>query len=262
MNPYKTHGAIAWPELATSDPEGAAEFYKSVFGWTFDVMPMQAGDYYVGKVGEAGLCGIMQVPDPSMPNAWTYYVTVDDAQATAERVTELGGTIVVPVMSVENVGTFLGIMDPTGAVIMAMQWAEMEGAPEVNFTDGFTTHGAFSWFELRTHNAEAAADFYSKLFGWTIDRQEMQMGPYMVCKIDEVAFGGIIVPPQDEVPPHWGGYVTVDDVDALNSRITDNGGTVAMARIEAEGVGTFNMFQDPPGAWLSAAKYVPMETAS
>ena len=262
MNPYKVHGAIAWPELATSDPAGAAEFYKTVFGWTIDVMPMPTGDYHTGKVGEAYISGIMQVPDPSMPNAWSFYVTTDDAAATMEKAKELGGTIIVELMEIPTIGTMVGIMDPTGAVIMAMQWAEMEGAPEVNFTDGFTTHGAFSWFELRTPDVDAAADFYSKLFGWTIDRQQMPTGPYLVCKIGEIGFGGILMPPQGEVPPHWGGYVSVDDLEAANENITKAGGTIAMAAIEAEGIGTFNMFQDPTGAWLSAIQYVPMEVDS
>ena len=47
MDPFKTHGAISWPELMTTDPDAAVAFYETVFGWTTETMPMEAGPYHV-----------------------------------------------------------------------------------------------------------------------------------------------------------------------------------------------------------------------
>ena len=261
MNPYKTHGAISWPELQTSDPGSAVEFYKSVFGWSIDIMPMPSGDYHVGKSGPIGHCGIMQVPDPSIPNNWSFYITTSDVLATIALAKELGGTIIFEPMEIPTVGLLAGIMDPTGAVIMAIQYADNpvdEEMPDYSFATHATTPGMFSWFELRTGDIQAASDFYSKLFGWTISTQEMPNGLYLICNIGGTRVAGIVEPMEKEIPPHWGAYITVDDLDETNAKIKAAGGTISVPSIPIE-VGTFNVFQDPTGAWLSAIKYNPMD---
>ena len=40
MDPFKTHGAFSWNELMTSDPAGAAAFYRQLFGWRIDEVNM------------------------------------------------------------------------------------------------------------------------------------------------------------------------------------------------------------------------------
>ncbi len=42
--------------------------------------------------------------------------------------------------------------------------------------DAFKTHGAFSWSELMTSDPPAAAEFYGKLFGWSIKSIGPEMG--------------------------------------------------------------------------------------
>ncbi len=44
-------------------------------------------------------------------------------------------------------------------------------------------HGAFSWFELMTDDANAAKEFYTKLFGWDWEQYSEREGdPYWVIK--------------------------------------------------------------------------------
>jgi len=62
------------------------------------------------------------------------------------------------------------------------------------------------------------------------------------------------------MPPHWGCYVTVHDLDACNQAIKDNGGTITAESIQVPGVGAFTMFADPQGAHLAAMQYaIPEE---
>ena len=44
--------------------------------------------------------------------------------------------------------------------------------------DTYKTHGAFSWSELMTNDPQAAANFYSQLFGWKVDTMPMGEGQY------------------------------------------------------------------------------------
>jgi predicted enzyme related to lactoylglutathione lyase len=53
---------------------------------------------------------------------WSMYVTVDDIDATAKKVEQLGGKIMRPPSDIPNVGRFCVLSDPQGAVIMAMTW--------------------------------------------------------------------------------------------------------------------------------------------
>jgi uncharacterized protein len=66
--------------------------------------------------------------------------------------------------------------------------------------DAYTTHGAFSWNELMTTDADAALGFYTALFGWTVDTMPMPDGPYHVVKANGTAVGGVM-----KLPPHAGG---------------------------------------------------------
>jgi uncharacterized protein len=123
--------------------------------------------------------------------------------------------------------------------------------------DTYKTHGAFSWSELVTTDTKAAHEFYGKLFGWTVSAEQMPMGEYGVAKIGDTAIAGIMsMPPGGPpMPPHWGCYVTVDDVDKTLSTCTGLGGKVLVPPMDVEGVGRMAVIQDPQGAVLSVMAY-------
>lgn len=125
--------------------------------------------------------------------------------------------------------------------------------------DVYRTHGAFSWSELMTTDPAAAAEFYGKLFGWTCETMDMGTGPYHVVKAGEASVGGIMGMPPDAgpMPPVWGCYVTVDDVDATLARCTELGGRVIMPPMDVPKVGRMAVIQDPQGAVLSVITYAP-----
>ena len=78
----------------------------------------------------------------------------------------------------------------------------------------YKQHGAFSWCELLTTDVKAAKTFYTKLFGWDTEEMTMPGMTYTVVKAGGKGIGGIMAVPQKGMPPMWGAYVTVDDVDA------------------------------------------------
>lgn len=123
--------------------------------------------------------------------------------------------------------------------------------------DVYKTHGAFSWSELMTTDPAAAVSFYGRLFGWTAEDMDMGTGPYHVLKIGEASIGGVMgMPPgAAPMPPMWGCYVTVDDIDATAARCVELGGKIVMTPTDVAGVGRMAVLQDPQGAVISAITY-------
>ena len=124
-------------------------------------------------------------------------------------------------------------------------------------TDPFKQQGAFSWFELMTTDVAAAKEFYSRLFGWSMEDMEMPGMPYTVVKVEDEGTGGIMSIP-DEIkgmPPMWRCYVTVSDVDETAKTAEQLGGKVIAPPWDVPDVGRMCVIQDPEGATVSAIKY-------
>jgi len=124
----------------------------------------------------------------------------------------------------------------------------------------FKQHGAFSWCELMTTDAEKAKAFYTRLFGCETEDMTMPGMPYTVVKAGGKGIGGIMSMPQDAqgMPPMWGAYVTVDDVDATARTAAQLGAKLLVPPRDIPGVGRFCVIQDPQGAVISAITYVEM----
>jgi hypothetical protein len=119
------------------------------------------------------------------------------------------------------------------------------------------THGAFSWTELTTSDANAARKFYGKLLDWQFQDMDMGDSTYTVINVAGQGVGGITAAPPNAqgMPPAWGGYVTVDDVDAVVARVAGLGGRVLLAPTDIPAVGRFATIMDPQGATLSLITY-------
>lgn len=127
-------------------------------------------------------------------------------------------------------------------------------------SEQFMQHGAFSWCELMTTDVAAAKTFYSGLFGWETEDMSMPGMTYTVVKAGGSGIGGIMATPPEAqgVPPMWGAYVTVDDVDATAQTATKLGGKVLVPPRDIPEVGRFCVIQDPQGAVINAITYIKM----
>lgn len=123
--------------------------------------------------------------------------------------------------------------------------------------DVYKTHGAFSWSELTTSDPVAAAAFYGKLFDWTTKDMDMGTGPYIVTAVGETQVAGIMSPPPGapSMPPHWGCYVTVNNVEETLAACAALGGKTLMPGMDIPGVGRMAVLQDPQGAVLNIMAY-------
>ena len=120
--------------------------------------------------------------------------------------------------------------------------------------------GVFSWAELVTTDVEGAKRFYTGLLGWTTEQAPAEK-PYTLAKVGEERVAGIMSVQQcegGEVPPHWGVYITVDDVDATARKAGELGGKVLYPPTDIPNVGRFSVLMDPQGVVFSVITYLPM----
>lgn len=239
-------GTPSWVDIGT-DVEGAKAFYAPLFGWeTQDAGPVEeTGGYgFFTKNGKmvAGY-GPQQNPGPPF---WASYVSVDDAEKTAAKVEEAGGTVVMAPMQVMTAGTMAVFQDPTGAFFSVWQPNEHIGAQLVN------EPGALSWNELNTRDMDAAKQFYASVFGWTTATSESGPMPYTEFKVGDTTIAGGMTMPAEmpaEVPPHWLVYFSVDSVDDSVERAKDLGGRLMFGPEDIPGGhGRIAVVSDPQGA--------------
>ena len=86
----------------------------------------------------------------------------------------------------------------------------------------------------------------------------MEGSTYAVFNVNGEEVGGI-TPISEEspgMPPAWGLYITVDDVDAVADKATGMGAKVVMPPADIPEVGRFCMLQDPQGAFISIISYI------
>ena len=112
-------GTFCWYELATTNLEAAKKFYTELFGWK--LKESQAAGMVYNEIVAAGqeVGGMYQMgPETGHgPSHWMAYVAVEDVDAKAKQVEELGGKVSVPPTDIPNVGRFCVINDPSGAAI-------------------------------------------------------------------------------------------------------------------------------------------------
>ena len=245
-------GSFCWLELGTTNAADAKTFYVEVFPWTFEDHEMpDGGPYTMINVGDKGVAGMYTMPaemaQMNIPPHWMSYVAVEDADAVAARVTELGGTVMKYPFDVMEMGRMAVCMDPTGAAFSLWQPLNHQGA-----TQGDPGPGTRCWNELVSRNVEASRDFFVALFGWEAEKQQMGPMEYTLFSQGEQQVAGMmeVAPEMGEMPSAWIAYLVVDDCDARVARATEAGGKALMPPMDLPEIGRTTWLQDPQGAVL------------
>jgi predicted enzyme related to lactoylglutathione lyase len=106
-------GLFVWDELHASDVEAEKQHYTELFGWT--TSSFMEG-YEVFNAGEAMVGGLMARNDGAPGSSWISYLAVDDTDAATAKAQELGASLMLEPTTMEGVGRFSVLADPTGAV--------------------------------------------------------------------------------------------------------------------------------------------------
>jgi predicted enzyme related to lactoylglutathione lyase len=242
-------GTFCWVELGTTDGEAAKKFYTELFGWGFDDIPLGPDKVYTMlKLNGKDVGAVMALQ--GVPPNWLSYVSVANADETAAKAKELGATLMKEPFDVMTVGRMAVIQDPTGAVFALWQAGTHKGSGIVNVPN------SFCWNELATPDTEKAGDFYTGLFGWGKNFQQMGPMTYTSFMNGDRPAGGMYKPGPEmgNVPPHWLVYFAVDDTDAKLKQAGELGGKALAPAMDIPGTGRFAIVQDPQGAVFGIIK--------
>jgi len=118
-------GQIVHLEMPADDTAQAREFWGSLFGWQFETYPGPS-EYHMTRLAEQQGAAIMSGEGKKGTRP---YFDVDDINAGAARVKELGGQADAP-MPVPQMGWFATCTDPHGNEFGLWQTDPSAQAPE------------------------------------------------------------------------------------------------------------------------------------
>jgi predicted enzyme related to lactoylglutathione lyase len=271
-------GVPCWVDTTQPDPVAAGAFYGGLFGWELEDMmpPGSPAKYLIGRIRGGDVAAVGSQPEgrPSTA-AWNTYVWVDSADATAAKVLDAGGRVVMEPFDVMNAGRMAVCTDPEGAAFCVWQANEHKGARIVN------EPGSVNFNNLNTRDPEGAKSFYGTVFGWEtfglggdaqmwtlpgygefLERGDPGLRQRMAETgapdgfADVVATLNRIADDQPDVPTHWSVTFAVEDADATADTAAALGGHVVVAPFDAPWV-RMTVITDPQGATFTASKFVP-----
>ena len=112
---------VVYWEIASNDAEKSVKFMTDVFGWNFKydeettIHESLAGDAQKAFAG-GGIFTLRKAKIPFL----TIYIRVDDIEAKAKKIEELGGFIVIPPNEVIPGGPTICLFNEPSGVTLAM----------------------------------------------------------------------------------------------------------------------------------------------
>jgi uncharacterized protein len=254
-------GTFCWPELGTTDQDGAKRFYTSLFGWASSDTPMGPDrPPYVIFTHKGQACGALYTLMPEqtqngVPPHWGAYVAVDDCDAAIDKVKANGGQLIMGPHDV--MGTF-GRMalcsDPQGAPFSLWQAKDHIGIGIMG------EPGALCWTELMAQDTAKASAFYGAVIGWKTQAMPMGDGEY-ICwqRPDGEMVGGLmaITPEMGPMRPCWVSYFQVADIAATVKKAADLGAQISVPATKIPNGMQFAVLVDPQGAHFAVLQAAP-----
>ncbi|MGV9992728.1 VOC family protein [Streptomyces sp. NPDC003374] len=244
----RPEGTPCWADAVFPDLQAAKEFYGEVLGWTFGETAPEFGGYTQACAdGKAVAAVVPPMPGQEGHSQWCLYFASPDAAATAGRIREHGGEVLMEPMRVGDFGTMCLAREPSGAVFGVWQAGSHEGF------EATAVPGAYCWAEVFTREPGKADAFFTGVFGYTSKRLEDDAIDFRIFNVgDETVLGRMTMtedfPP--EVPPYINVYFAVADCDEAVAAATGRGGELRFGPMDSP-FGRFAALSDPQGANFS-----------
>jgi uncharacterized protein len=218
-------------EVGAADDQPLVRFYGELFGW--GLQAVADGYTVVDTRGGGGINGGIGRSQSGEPWA-TFYVEVEDLQASLDRAEALGGRTVWPVAELPGMA-FAMFADPDGLLVGLLRGgASGAGAiPGPSEGDG----APVDWFEVLGADAARSQRFYAELFGW-----EVPEGAY--AQVVAGIGGGIGAGGE----ARWATvYAAVADVEATLAKAESLGATRVYGPNPVDDHTETGAFRDPAG---------------
>jgi predicted enzyme related to lactoylglutathione lyase len=236
------NGTPCWVDYGAADLDATKRFYADLLGWEYTGGDPEFGGYVTATRNGEQAAGLGPQQDPNDPPRWTTYFATDDAAATAARITDAGGTVLVEPMEVGPMGTMVIALDPQGNPFGLWQAGMHTGFRIYNEPGGVT------WNEAAVDDPDAARTFYGAVFGFRFD-DVPEAGGYTTFATEDRPLGGL-GGHQTGSPKGWTTCFSVPSTDAAVAAVESAGGKVTMAATDTS-FGRFAVVEDPWGAAFS-----------
>lgn len=237
-------GALCWADAMFDDIEGAKSFYGDVLGWTFGETSSEFGDYTQAYAGGRAVAAVVPpMPGQEGTSRWCLCFAARDAAATAARIRDNGGELLMEPMRVGDFGTMCLARDPGGAVLGLWQAGTHEGF------EAMAEPGAYCWAEVFTREPEKSDAFFPAVFSSRSRRLEDETD-FRIYDLGERSVLGRMRMTDDfppDVPPYINVYFTVADCDEAVPRATGRGGVLRFGPMDTP-FGRYAALGDPQGA--------------
>jgi predicted enzyme related to lactoylglutathione lyase len=261
------HGVPCWVQTDAPDAAAAAEFYGSLFGWTFSDWGQPGMPYLIGGLDGRDVAAIGEEKGGSP--SWLTYIAVTDADQSAAAVTAAGGKVLSGPRDAGPSGRAATCADPSGAVFLLWQAGTHPGAQLVN------DPGSWNFSHLHASDHDQAKQFYGSVFGWQFTDppfggwtwiQVPGYGGHLAATVDPGIYerqkksppgfadvvGGLMQ--AGDSPPHWQVTFSVPDRDAGVAAVEKLGGTV-LSQSENRFTKLADV-RDPNGAGLTISQFL------
>lgn len=247
---FPVPGIPCWVNLMVGDLSAAQAFYAAVLGWTFGRSSL--GDrFLVTSSGGSPVAGVgVRCPGFAPETVWTPYFAVRDADMTAARIQEHGGTLAVGPVALGHGRAGLAA-DRDGAAFGFWEGPALAWRPD----DDCAPAG----LDLQTRDVFDAALFYGEVLGWAAEKDIdvvyrrdhvlLDLGGRTVLSLRG---GGRAVAAHAHLRPRWLVSFGVDDVErAVAAAVEAGGSRPGPADIPWRPEGFSRTLRDPDGGLFS-----------
>ncbi|MFF0444991.1 VOC family protein [Streptomyces sp. NPDC004609] len=246
----RPEGTPCWADAMFPDLEAAKRFYGELLGWTYGESAVEYGDYTQAYVDGKAVAAISpQMPGmENVPASWNLYFATPDADATAVKIRENGGTLMTDPMTVGDFGTMVTAQDPGGMYFSAWQAAAHEGFEKTG------EPGAYAWVDLLSRDVEKTDAFFPAVFPFRVRRMDVDDIDFRLWSVGDEPVAGRMRMTEgdfpDEVPPFINVYFSVAQVDDALATVGKLGGRTVFGPTDSP-FGRFATVLDQQGAVFS-----------
>lgn len=248
-------GSVLSADIAVPDHERELRFYSRVL--TTGAQPLWQDDLMnCHGVPIIGLGAV--TPDTAqLPRQWMPHIQVADVAASVKRAVESGGRELMHHQDTSGNSQWAVLQDPNGAAFGIIPVVPAEALPNASAqstTGPSEGPGRIAWLDLTVNSAQATADFYQQVVGWSSKTVAMNDAGESYTDFELFTENGTSIAgvchargPNQGLPAAWLLYLPVGDLGASLKRVEDEGGKILRATQGDSGKYNIAIIEDPGG---------------
>ena len=246
-------GKFIWFDLATPALKEQQDYYRNVFGWSFQSLAANQDEYVLIINNGRAIGGMFNAepPDGEQDGAtWISLMSVTNVDQAMQTATANGATVEVQPGHVADRGRHALFRDPAGALFGVLK--SDSGDPPDDEVDV----GAVFWVDLFARDIEKMAVFYKALAPYEITvRDIVEQADGRFFNAHGMPRAGLVQVGEEANRSAWVPYIRVDDVAETLKRAEAFGGFAIIPPDEEILDGDLAVFVDPQGGVTGIIKW-------